>query len=352
MHFAGLPLPSADHDALYHRFFSDPAIVAQLLREFVAGPWLDGLDLDRLERVNTKFHADTGEHRESDLIWRIPGRDDADAYVLLLLEFQSSPDRWMALRMLVYAGLLWQHLITEQRLLPDGRLPPILPVVLYNGDPRWRAPLDLHDLIGLPEASSMWRWQPGLRYYLIDEGAFTAGDLEVRDGLPALLFRLENTSEPEQLLDVTDAILAWFARHPGFQTARTVLVELLSTVMAPLGPTMRMPEALMEVRNMLVTRMEQWMERWKEQSTEQLKEHLKEQWLQEGEQRGEQRGLQQGRQLGRQQGEATLLLRQLERRFGDLPGWVTDRVLAADSVLLEKWSLLVLDALSLEEVLA
>lgn len=122
--------------------------------------------------------------------------------------------------------------------------------------------------------------------------------------------------------------------------------------MAPLGPTMRMPEALMEVRNMLVTRMEQWMERWKEQSTEQLKEHLKEQWLQEGEQRGEQRGLQQGRQLGRQQGEATLLLRQLERRFGDLPGWVTDRVLAADSVLLEKWSLLVLDALSLEEVLA
>jgi hypothetical protein len=35
-----------DHDGLYHRFFSDPAIVARLLREFVAGPWLDGLDLD------------------------------------------------------------------------------------------------------------------------------------------------------------------------------------------------------------------------------------------------------------------------------------------------------------------
>jgi len=37
-----------DHDALYHRFFSDPAVVAQLLREFVAGPWLDGLDLDAI----------------------------------------------------------------------------------------------------------------------------------------------------------------------------------------------------------------------------------------------------------------------------------------------------------------
>jgi hypothetical protein len=50
-----------DHDALYHRFFSDPAIVARLPREFVAGPWLDGLDLDAMERLNNSSLADTGE---------------------------------------------------------------------------------------------------------------------------------------------------------------------------------------------------------------------------------------------------------------------------------------------------
>ena len=155
--------------------------MAQLLREFAAGPWLDGLDLDGLERLATKFHADTGERREGDLVWRIPGRDGGDAYVMLLLEFQSTPDHWMALRMLVYAGLLWQQLVREQRLMPDGRLPPILPIVLYNGDPRWRAPVELRDLVGLAEASPMWRWQPKLRYHLIDEGAFSPGDLEGRD---------------------------------------------------------------------------------------------------------------------------------------------------------------------------
>lgn len=47
----------ADHDALYHRLFSHPGMVAQLLREFLAGPWVDGLDLDAMERVNTKFHG-------------------------------------------------------------------------------------------------------------------------------------------------------------------------------------------------------------------------------------------------------------------------------------------------------
>lgn len=58
------------------------------------------------------------------------------------------------------------------------------------------------------------------------------------------------------------------------------------------------------------------------------------------------------RRRGGARGEAALLLRQLERRFGVLPGWATDRVLAADTAMLEEWSERVLDAASLEEVLA
>jgi hypothetical protein len=327
-----VPTARPDHDALYHRFFSDPAIVAQLLREFAAGPWLEGLDLAGLERLNTKFHADSSERREGDLIWRIPRWDGGDAYVMLLLEFQSEPDRWMALRLLVYAGLLWQHLVREKRLLADGKLPPILPIVLYNGDPRWRATVDLTELIGLPAGSALWRWQPVMRYHVIDEGAFDAGDLAGREGLPALLFRLENASAPDHLVEVADAILTWFGRHPGFEAARTVLVALLSAAVTPMEPGVRVPEAMKEVRNMLQTRVEQWIEQWKQE--------------------GLAAGLREGERQGRQQGEAALLLRLLARRFGVLPAWAADRVRAADSAKLEQWSLRVLDAATLEEVLA
>lgn len=41
-----------DQDSLYHRLFDHPQMVAQLLREFVAGPWLDDLDLDGMTREN------------------------------------------------------------------------------------------------------------------------------------------------------------------------------------------------------------------------------------------------------------------------------------------------------------
>ncbi|MBF0180884.1 MAG: DUF4351 domain-containing protein [Magnetococcales bacterium] len=51
-------------------------------------------------------------------------------------------------------------------------------------------------------------------------------------------------------------------------------------------------------------------------------------------------------------GEAKLLLRLLQRRFGLLPAWAGDRVAAATPHSLEEWSLRLLDAQSLEEVFA
>jgi hypothetical protein len=59
-----------------------------------------------------------------------------------------------------------------------------------------------------------------------------------------------------------------------------------------------------------------------------------------------------GEQQGRQSGKAALLLRQLERRFGALPDWARDRVLAADTDMTEEWGLRVLDAASLDDVFA
>jgi hypothetical protein len=315
----------ADHDSLYHRLFDHPYVVAELLREFLTDVPLDGLDLDGMTRENARFDAGTGNRRDGDMIWRIPRRDGGETYLLLLLEFQSTSDRWMALRVMVYAGLLWKHLVTEKRLPPDGRLPPILPVVLYNGDRRWAAPLAVQELIGLPGDSLLWQWQPAMRYRLVDEGAYPGEDLAARD---ALLFRLENSPDPAQVVVVADAVLTWFRRHPGFERVRPVFVEMLGAMLAP---GLRVPEELLEVRNMLATR---W-EVWEQKRQAELQDAVRE-----------------GRQEGRQEGEAALLRRLLERRFGALPEWARDRIAAADTSALEDWGLRLLDAGSLEDALA
>jgi len=57
----------------------------------------------------------------------------------LLLEFQSSVDRLMAVRLLTYVGLLYQDLAAAGEIPHGGKLPPVLPIVLYNGQAPWTA---------------------------------------------------------------------------------------------------------------------------------------------------------------------------------------------------------------------
>ncbi|MBF0584998.1 MAG: DUF4351 domain-containing protein [Magnetococcales bacterium] len=51
-------------------------------------------------------------------------------------------------------------------------------------------------------------------------------------------------------------------------------------------------------------------------------------------------------------GETALLIRLLQCRFGNLPVWATDKIAKADLSTLEEWSLRILDATTLESVLA
>jgi hypothetical protein len=57
-------------------------------------------------------------------------------------------------------------------------------------------------------------------------------------------------------------------------------------------------------------------------------------------------------QKGRYEGEITILRRQLEKRFGALPGWAVEKLAALSASELEDLSERVLDAKSMEELLS
>ena len=63
------------------------------------------------------------------------------------------------------------------------------------------------------------------------------------------------------------------------------------------------------------------------------------------------RGKEEGRVEGARKEAMSLLTRQLERRFGSLPEAASQKLNAADLATLEDWSLRLLDATSLEQVL-
>jgi predicted transposase YdaD len=284
-----------EHDNSYKLLFSHARMVEDLLRGFIQEPWVQEVDFTTLERVSESHVSDDLHDREDDLIWRV--RWGADwLYIYLLLEFQSTVDRYMAVRLQVYVGLLYQALIRAQQLPPAGRLPPVVPVVLYNGQRRWTAPLEMGALVA--EAPGLEAYRHRFPYALLDVERYAEHELAALPNLAAALFRLENSRAPEDVRRVLGAVIEVLQR-PEHDSLRRAFTVWIKRVLLPARlPDVSLPEVqdLVEVQTMLAERVIEWTQQWKAE------------------------GLQQGRQEGLQQGRAeerTLLLRLARIRFGE-----------------------------------
>lgn len=221
---------------------------------------------------------------------------------------------------------------TSSQWTPDRRLPPVLPIVLYNGNRRWDAPEEIGDLI-VPVPGGLERYRPSLRYLLLDEGRFAESDLAPLRNLAAALFRLENSRTPQDVERVLAALVEWL-KAPEQASLRRAFTVWMKRVFLP-G---RMPgievanlNELQEVQSMLAERVVEWTEEWKRQG-----------WAQ---------GLADGRQEGRQEGEAAMLLRLLERRCGLLDEPLRQSIRAADVDTVMQWGDPLWTAESLADVL-
>lgn len=319
-----------DHDHSYKLLFSHAEMVADLLRGFVLEDWVRELDFATLEKVGGSYVADDLREREDDVIWRVRWGGEW-LYVYLLIEFQSKIERFMAVRVLAYLGLLYQDLIRMGQWTADRRLPPVLPIVLYNGAKRWDAPEEVGDLI-VPAPGGLERYRPSLRYFLLDEGRFAESDLASLRNLVAALFRMENSRTPRDTDLAIGALIDWL-QAPEQESLRRAFVIWLKRVHLK-G---RVADAelvnlnyLQEVRSMLAERWSEWEEQWKREARQQ--------------------GWQEGRQEGRQEGETAMLLRLLAFRFGPVPEPVAKKIRAADADTLLAWCERVLTAGTPEEV--
>jgi hypothetical protein len=113
---------------------------------FVTDDWVGAVDLTTLERVHSSHISTDLREREDDMLWRLRWQGTW-LYVYLLLEFQSAVDTFMAVRIQTYVGLLYEGLIRSRQLTPSGMLPPVVPIVLYNGRGAWTAALEVAELI-------------------------------------------------------------------------------------------------------------------------------------------------------------------------------------------------------------
>jgi predicted transposase/invertase (TIGR01784 family) len=288
-----------DHDNGYKALFSHPEMVADLIRGFVHEDWVRNLDFATLERVDGSFVTPRLRRRESDVVWRVRWGGERWLYIYLLLEFQSTVDPFMALRLMVYVGLLYQHLIKQRQLPESGKLPPVLPLVLYNGLASWGAARDVAELIE-EVPGGLERYRPQLRYCLLDERRIAAEEIASLRNVAAALFRLEQSRKPEEIQGVVTALIEWLQAPEQIELRRSFATWVVQVLLPARAPGAQIPAVtdLEEVKSMLAERVKEWTVEWKQE------------------------GRKEGRQEEREAGLTKLrsvLIRELEKRFGPLP---------------------------------
>lgn len=287
------------HDHGYKRLFSHPEMVADLLRGFVHEDWVRELDFATLERYPGSYTTrKLRSRRESDVVWRVRWREGRWLYVYILLEFQSTVDPFMALRFMVYLGLFYQDLLRHHELTPAGKLPPVLPLLLYNGRAPWGAAREMSELIDrIP--GGLEQYLPQLRYCLLDEERIAESELESLRNLAAALFRLEKSRGPQDVEQVLTALLDWLDEPELAELKRSFAEWVVEVLLPGRMPGIEIPQVpnLQEVRSMLAERVIEWTQQWKQE--------------------GREEGLDEVRGV---------LLQELERRFGALPEGVRRRV--------------------------
>lgn len=131
------------HDSAYKYLFSNRRVFHELLTSFVPEAFVRDIRLEDLHTVDKSFVSEEFINRESDIIYRVK-RGKREVYIYILLEFQSTLDKFMAARLLSYIMRLYESFLINSK---AGKLPAIFPIVLYNGFEQWRVPDNIADLI-------------------------------------------------------------------------------------------------------------------------------------------------------------------------------------------------------------
>ena len=322
-----MPKKQTPHDGSYRRLFSHARMVQDLIQRYVAPPWVDRLDFETLEMVPAHYVSEELEQRESDVVWRLRYRPEGDwFYVYILIEFQSEVFHFMAIRVLTYVMLLYEDLIRKKRWTKSGKLPLVVPIVLYNGNRRWTAPLQVAELI--EPVPGYRRHVPHFECLVIDEGHLPREQLEPLDSPVAGVFQLEQSKGVEEIRRIIDTLIEVLDDPELRELRRDMATWLRRAVLPARLPGIEVPELkdLEETQIMLEERAATWPRKWMAE------------------------GYRKGRHSGLLDGQRVALIELVEERFDSVEPRYRQLIAEASEPQLKQWLKNVLTATNLDEI--
>jgi predicted transposase/invertase (TIGR01784 family) len=136
------------HDHFFKMAMSDKRVAREFFDAHLPEEIRQVVELDQLELQPTSYIDDMRQKTINDMLFKaqISGHD---AYLYLLVDHQSSPDRLMPFRIIKYmVNIIDQHLKDKT----NKQIPFIFPLVIYHGEGVWNYSTNINDLVSAPRA--------------------------------------------------------------------------------------------------------------------------------------------------------------------------------------------------------
>ena len=323
-------LTSTPFDPLFRVLFTNRKRAGDIMSEHLPEAIAKRLVGDP-QLIDGSFVDEALRGSHADRLFEVRLTGDKQLLVYVLLEHKSTPDSKTPFQIARYMLNIWERYANNH---PDrkNRLPAILPLVFYHGQPRWNVPLSVFDMIA--DDADLRPYTRSLAYMLRDLGAMSPEQMssmpDIRAVFQALNIHPQNGIEFERLIN----LLARLGDETDLEIA---VLHYMVRVKSITHDTLR--SALQQAKP----------ERW-----ENLMGTIAETWIEQGKAvgitEGKAVGITEGKAIGITEGKAEAFLRLAQLKFGEVPPPHIDAVRYASATQLDHWLEALITAKTLENI--
>ena len=121
------------HDKLFRKILNNKREIVKLINKYVMPK--EKIKEEEIEKYDTKYITIRFEERQADVVYKMKNKE-----VYFLVEHQTKVDKIMAYRILEYSiEIMRTRLIKMLQEKREGKIPRIIPIVIYTGQREWTA---------------------------------------------------------------------------------------------------------------------------------------------------------------------------------------------------------------------
>ena len=185
-------------DTVFKKIFGDKELFLMFLKDFIDKLWVKDISVEDLKLMPSKYIGLRESTRESDIVYEI-NHNELKMYVFVLLEHQGKVNFLMVFRMLEYMTKIWRSRIKEagKKLSErkEYKLPPIVPIVFYDGIENWTAETEFQKKV---EKYELFKKNiPKFEYELINLNKISIDKLEKLEDAMSFILMIDKFREPK-----------------------------------------------------------------------------------------------------------------------------------------------------------